>query len=288
MKSHLLFLFTVLYSTCCLGQTVGSIIQPKSYNLKNEVNKIIDSINAVSHFYKDNPQNDKDFSFNDSITEITSRLTEQVIGEIENAYNKCPTDSIFGVLKAIDESGFIPSKLAIKLTDKDFSTAIGKEAKEAFLQYKLKLQNSQNFLSTIDLNNDSLLIYDIENADTIKLVDILKKHASYKVLDLWGVWCAPCRIFNKQYQKHYFAWKEKGVDVLGIGINVDKDGLKKFLTAVKNDNTPWHQYIDINNGLYNKLKADGTPFQVLLDSQNHIIKKLSYDMEFDLKELYKK
>ena len=154
-------------------------------------------------------------------------------------------------------------------------------------QYNLKLQNSQNFLSTIDLNSDSLLIYDIENSDTIKLVDILKKHASYKVLDLWAVWCAPCRVFNKQYQKQYFAWKEKGVDVLGVGINVDRDGLKKYLTAVKNDNTPWHQYIDINNALYNKLKADGTPFQVLLDSQNHIIKKLSYDMELDLKEMFK-
>jgi hypothetical protein len=53
------------------------------------------------------------------------------------------------------------------------------------------------------------------------------------------------------------------------------------------DNTPWQQYIDINDRAYKILNGTSLPFQVVLDKNNRPFKILSYDFERDLTELLK-
>lgn len=257
-----------------------------SYSLRDDVNKLMDSINAITNLYINNPTNEKDYIVNDSLTESITGLTDRVLETISNAYGKVPTDSIFEVLHLLDDTGFIPADLLNKLTDYDFSTLLGQSAKQAFVAYNKKVKKSEDYLSTVDLCIDTIFLYDIAHKDTVRLCELLKRQPKYKILDLWSAWCAPCRSFNMRYQKNYATNRNKGIAILGIGVNVETDGINKFLAAVKHDNTPWPQFIDINNSIYKTLKADGTPFQVLLNDQNKIIRHFSYDMEHDLKEMF--
>ena len=84
-------------------------------------------------------------------------------------------------------------------------------------------------------------------------------------------------------------YKGKGIEFYGVGIRVDSENERdKFLTAIKNDTTPWKQFIDLNNATYSLFETNAVPYQVLLDGKNQVVKILSHDINGELNEILKK
>jgi thiol-disulfide isomerase/thioredoxin len=93
------------------------------------------------------------------------------------------------------------------------------------------------------------------------------------LIDFWATWCGPCirEMPNvlAAYEKHH----AKGLEIIGINLDQDKERLTKFIADKK---MPWPQYFD-GLGWQNKLAAkygvNSIPATYLLDKEGRIIAK---------------
>ncbi len=288
-KLQLLFLTFLL----CLGckkdhKNLNTDDASAFFDLSATINKELDSIQMISQLIIETPDKQQDHDTNDSITRKISVYTENIINALIESHGKTPTDTILTILKRLDNSGYIPIELYKKLSQEDFSTEIGQKARIDYQNYVKLKEEETNSLKPINLLDKRLSLHRIIENDTIILGDLLLEHKGYKVLDFWATWCAPCRSFNTKFQEHYSLYRNKGVEFYGVGIRIDSDNEReKFLTAVKNDNTPWKQFVDIDNQIYTLFNTNTVPYQVLLDENNQVIKILSHDINHELDELLK-
>ena len=258
----------------------------KPFDLSKNIKKELDSIRNINQLIVNEPDNQEDHDKNDSITRKISTHTENIINLLIESYGKEPTDTILKLLGNLDNSGYVPIELYERLNEDDFSTEIGKRTKKAYQKYVDAKNSKINNLKNIDLLDKTFSLNRVAENDTIILRDILLKHKGYKVLDFWATWCAPCRSFNKRFQNHYLKYKDKGIELYGIGIRVDSENERnRFLTAIKNDKTPWKQFIDLDDNVYNLFETNTVPYQVLLNQHNQVIKILSHDINNELDEI---
>ena len=61
------------------------------------------------------------------------------------------------------------------------------------------------------------------------------------VLDFWASWCKPCRASFPWVREFYKAYRDKGVEIIGISIDEKKASWEKALDA---EQLPWPQVID--------------------------------------------
>jgi peroxiredoxin len=73
----------------------------------------------------------------------------------------------------------------------------------------------------------------------VKLSDYKGK---YVMIDFWASWCAPCRAENPNVVKQYAIYKNKGLNILGISLDVDK---KPWEEAIKSDKLTWNHASDL-------------------------------------------
>ena len=56
------------------------------------------------------------------------------------------------------------------------------------------------------------------------------------VLDFWASWCGPCRVDSPNLVKVYNTYKDKGLAIVGISLDQQKESWKK---AIDNDQLDW-------------------------------------------------
>lgn len=106
-----------------------------------------------------------------------------------------------------------------------------------------------------------------------KPLSIAKFKGKVVLIDFWATWCGPCiaELPNvlKTYEKHH----PKGLEIIGISLDKDKDKLTKFIADKK---MTWPQYFD-GLGWQCKLAAkygvNSIPATYLLDKSGKIIDK---------------
>lgn len=108
------------------------------------------------------------------------------------------------------------------------------------------------------------------DGNMVKLSDYKGK---YVLLDFWASWCAPCRAENPNVLKAYQAFHPKGLEILAVSLDSNKDS---WLKAVKDDQLPWKQVSDLKgwkNEAAAQYKVQAVPTNFLIDPNGKIVAK---------------
>ncbi len=93
------------------------------------------------------------------------------------------------------------------------------------------------------------------------------------LVDFWATWCGPCRAELPNVLETYHKFHEKGLDIVGISLDSDRQKLDSFL---KEQGMTWPQYFD-GQGWQNKLAAkygvNSIPATYLIDAEGNILAK---------------
>lgn len=106
--------------------------------------------------------------------------------------------------------------------------------------------------------------------------DSLSMHSikgKVKLIDFWASWCGPCRGENPHVVKIYEEFHPKGLEIIGVSLDRDKDA---WVKAIADDNLTWNHVSDLKfwDSEAAKLYAvNSIPHTVLLDENNVIIAK---------------
>ncbi len=121
----------------------------------------------------------------------------------------------------------------------------------------------------------------IGKAPEFELMDINGKktklssfRGKFVLLDFWASWCAPCRKKNKHLNKYYKEFKEKGFQFVSVSLDNDKS---KWEKAVKEDNLPWTQLVDLcgfkDSEVRNLYKVKQVPTVFIIAPNGDIVKQ---------------
>lgn len=115
---------------------------------------------------------------------------------------------------------------------------------------------------------------DITQADTTGApLSISAVSGSYVLLDFWASWCGPCRAANPDLVQIYNDFKDKGLQIVGISLDNNKDNWKR---AINTDGLTWYHMSDLKGWQNEGAEAYGIrsiPQSILLDHQGFIIQK---------------
>lgn len=84
-------------------------------------------------------------------------------------------------------------------------------------------------------------------------------------LDVWSSWCGPCREQIPALKKIYKKYNSKGLEVIGISMDDNKES---WLKAIEKDKQTWRAYCEIRNWRYNKF---ATRFSIFAIPANFLI-----------------
>lgn len=95
--------------------------------------------------------------------------------------------------------------------------------------------------------------------------------AKAKIIDFWASWCGPCRAENPNVKKIYERYKSKGLEIIGVSLDVKVDAWRK---AIETDGLPWLHMSDLKG--WNSIVTDvyqihGIPMLFVLDENNRIV-----------------
>jgi peroxiredoxin len=119
-----------------------------------------------------------------------------------------------------------------------------------------------------------------------KLVKLSDYKGKYVMIDFWASWCVPCRQENPNVVKLYNAYKDKGLNILGISLDTEKADWQK---AIYDDKLTWKHASDLQrfDGLVEKTyHIEAIPSNFIVDPQGVIIAKNITGA--DLAEFFKK
>ena len=109
--------------------------------------------------------------------------------------------------------------------------------------------------------------------DPVLFNEIIEKARVPVLVDFWASWCAPCRQENPNVVKQYAIYKNKGLNILGISLDVDKD---KWQQAISQDKLTWNHASDLKNfeGPTERLyHVNAIPSNFMIDPQGNIVAK---------------
>lgn len=93
------------------------------------------------------------------------------------------------------------------------------------------------------------------------------------LIDFWASWCGPCRRENPNVVKMYNELHPKGVEVLGVSLDDNKE---KWLKAIKDDGLVWNHVSDLKGWSSSAAKlygVNGIPATVIVDKNGIIVAK---------------
>lgn len=93
-------------------------------------------------------------------------------------------------------------------------------------------------------------------------------------IDVWSSWCVTCREKIPDIKKIYQKYKNKGFEVIGISLDIDK---QKWLNAIKKDGQTWKAYCELKdfsknrNDFAKRFHIYGIPVNYLVDENGILV-----------------
>jgi Peroxiredoxin len=96
---------------------------------------------------------------------------------------------------------------------------------------------------------------------------------NYLIIDFWASWCAPCLAEAPNLKKIYDKWGGKGLEILGISLDKEKDR-EKWINAISKNNLNWPQVSSLNGWdcpIAKRFNITAIPRMYILDKEGKII-----------------
>jgi peroxiredoxin len=151
---------------------------------------------------------------------------------------------------------------------------------DASLRDSYEGKNVTKLMERLDKSKRSaegVLFHDFVLKDTSGHDENTKQlRGKFTLMIFWASWCGPCRAKHPELNSLYEQYKSRGLEMVGISIDEDRD---KWAKAVSTDKLQWPQFSDLKHrsgiGDYYGLIGTGLgiPFNILLDKNGKIIEK---------------
>lgn len=108
--------------------------------------------------------------------------------------------------------------------------------------------------------------------EELALSDVMKQ-GKYTLIDFWAAWCGPCRVENPNLVKLYEAYHEKGLEILGVSLDRNRD---EWLGAIEKDKLTWPQISNLQfweDPIAKQYQLRAIPASFVIDSEGKIVGK---------------
>lgn len=278
----------------------GSVLVQKISMQLSETRSKLDSVLAYAESIKDNPDFDQKVDeINMTYANIVDRQRDSSIAFIVNNLNSLA--SIVALYQKYDDENYVLYKNRDLQYIKIVSESLGEKYPEsqhvkALLADKETLFQTYNQIKTNNILNEFVkdkevsgipeIVLPDQNGDSISINSISSK---YILLNFWASWSEESIQQNIALLDIYKKYHAKGFEIYEVSLDTKKEN---WLRAVKFDQLPWINVIDINgrSSYYAKIYNVKTlPTSYLINPDGDIIlidpskKQLLSTFEFALK-----
>jgi len=102
----------------------------------------------------------------------------------------------------------------------------------------------------------------------------------YTILDFWASWCGPCRVESPNMVNLYEKFKTKGLRIIGVSLDKDKDRWEK---AIENDKLDWDHISNLKrweDPIAARYGVSSIPQLFLLDKDGKVVAKERRAVDF--------
>ncbi|MGX5820932.1 TlpA family protein disulfide reductase [Chitinophaga lutea] len=159
------------------------------------------------------------------------------------------------------------------------------------------LTEAKTMKATITKNREQMMrlqpgqpVPSIRYPDAAGAMQGLEKYkGKYVLVDFWASWCGPCRAAIPKVKELYEQYKAKGLEVVSVSIDTDKNAWRK---AMADEKMPWEQLLSDNKDkTMEQFQFSGIPTLYLIDREGKIVTKFtgySPEAEAEVKTLIDK
>lgn len=176
---------------------------------------------------------------------LNSPLGEWLAYQNLNLWQQKELQTLKGYFLASRKTNFISEEIEKKLQGMERNLMVGKKA-PAF--------------TLVSINGNSVSL------------DQLVADNKYVLLDFWASWCTPCRSTNRNIAPLYADLKSRGIEVVSISVDENKELWKK---AVESDKIPWPQLLSasMNSKAVLDFMVKTLPSTFLINKEGVIVKQ---------------
>ena len=108
------------------------------------------------------------------------------------------------------------------------------------------------------------------NGNNVAVADEFAKH-KVTIIDFWASWCGPCRQEMPSLVKTYDEYKDKGLGIIGVSLDEDKE---QWIGAVSAMGMTWTQLSDLqgwHNSAAQMYGIQAIPFTIVVDNEGKVL-----------------
>ena len=241
----------------------GTTCNNQWQTLNDSVMSIGKEINRIAeHIYGNNLSQEEQQKGMEQIDKLNKRFAELVVKTAEKNI-----DNEFGY--------FLLTYYPEELIDNNTRAKLIKEL-PAEMRQRTAIKQMEQAINAAAKTAEGATIKDFTqktpDGTEISLMDEVKKH-KVTVIDFWASWCGPCRqempFMMQMYDKH----QSKGLGIIGISLDNDKDAWIKGTEAL---GFTWPQMSDLKgweNEIAQHFQVTSIPHTIVVDQKGTILRR---------------